>query len=329
MAESFSKQDVRSLMKFQFLQGKKPPDMFRELQQVLGKCAPTEQTVRKWYRLFAEGRESVEDNDRSGRPMTATNETVVKKVQELLDDDRRRTCEELAEDVGVSVGSVHTILTERLHLQKKFCKWVPHLLTGEQKMQRTVASSSHLRRFHREGEDFLSRIVAGDETWVYSWDPETKAQSAEWLPAHSPRPQKAIRKQGAMKIMHVMFFDSQGILLNWAVPQGTTVNGDYYKWILQEKLRPAIRKKRPDLLESAVILLHDNAPAHRKHNVVELLSKWGWEVLQHPAYSPDLSPCDFFLFPSVKKHLRAFDSTASSTLRLHAIKLFAKRTRVV
>uniref|UniRef100_A0A1I8JKM9 HTH_48 domain-containing protein n=1 Tax=Macrostomum lignano TaxID=282301 RepID=A0A1I8JKM9_9PLAT len=228
MAESFSKQDVRSLMKFQFLQGKKPPDMFRELQQVLGNCAPTEQTVRKWYRLFAEGRESVEDNGRSGRPMTATKETVVKKVQELLDDDRRRTCEELAEDVGVSVGSVHTILTERLLLQKKFCKWVPHLLTGEQKMQRTVASSSHLRRFHREGEDFLSRIVAGDETWVYSWDPETKAQSAEWLPAHSPRPQKAIRKQGAIKIMHVMFFDSQGILLNWAVPQGTTVNGDYY-----------------------------------------------------------------------------------------------------
>uniref|UniRef100_A0A1I8J415 HTH_48 domain-containing protein n=1 Tax=Macrostomum lignano TaxID=282301 RepID=A0A1I8J415_9PLAT len=243
-------------MKFPFLQGKKPPDMFRELQQVLGNCAPTEQTFRKWYRLFAEGRESVGDNDRSGRPMTATYETVVKKVQELLDDDRLRTCEELGEDVGVSAGSVHTILTERLHLQKKFCKWVPHLLTGE---------------------DFLSRIVAGDETWVYSWDPETKAQSAEWLPAHSPRPQ-AIRKQGALKIMHVMFFDSQGILLNWAVPQGTTVNGDYYKSCAQQYERSA-----PGLLESGVILLHDNAPAHRKHNVVELLSKWGWEVLQHPS----------------------------------------------
>ena len=68
-----------------------------------------------------------------------------------------------------------------------------------------------------------------------------------------------------------MFFDIQGVLVNWPVPSGTSVNGDYYKWFLQTKLRPAIRKKRPELLDSGVILLHDNAPAPRKQTVVELL----------------------------------------------------------
>jgi transposase len=38
---------------------------------------------------------------------------------------------------------------------------------------------------------------------------------------------------------------------------------------------------------------------------VNLLERWGWEILQHPPYSPDLAPSDFHLFPNMKKHLRA------------------------
>ena len=302
--ESFSKQDIRTVMKFQFLQGKKPPEMGKELQEVFGHTAPSEPTVRKWFRLFEEGRTSVQDDERSGRPSTATTEDNVEVVRRLLEEDRRQTCEELAELAGVSVGSVHMILTKHLNKQKKFSKWVPHLLTDGQKQQRLLAATQHLRRYRREGDNFLNRIVAGDETWVYSWDPELKSQSAEGRSDDSPRPQKARRKQGSLKVMHIMFFDMKGILVNWPVPAGTTVNGDYYRWFLQQKLRPAIRKKRPELLESGVVLLHDNAPAHCKRSVVDLLDDWDWDVLLHPPYSPDLSPCDFYLFAQVKKTLR-------------------------
>ena len=71
--------------------------------------------------------------------------------------------------------------------------------------------------------------------------------------------------------MHVVFFDHVGILLDWAISRGITVNEDYYKMMLQDKLHPAIRKKRPNLLQSGVILLHDNAPVHCKSNVVDML----------------------------------------------------------
>jgi transposase len=37
---------------------------------------------------------------------------------------------------------------------------------------------------------------------------------------------------------------------------------------------------------------------------VNLLKSWGWEILPHPPYNPDLAPSDFHLFPKVKKHLR-------------------------
>ena len=105
-------------------------------------------------------------------------------------------------------------------------------------------------------------------------------------------------------MLHVPFFSRCGVILDWPVPHGTTVSGDYYQWILREKLRPALRRRRRDLLTEGVILLHDNARPHLKTCVVEMLAKWEWEVLTHPLYTPDLSPCDFFLFAAIKKELR-------------------------
>ncbi|KAK3787594.1 hypothetical protein RRG08_034297 [Elysia crispata] len=83
-----------------------------------------------------------------------------------------------------------------------------------------------LRRFQTEQNDFLGRIITGDETWVYSWDPETKRQSAEWRDFDEPRPEKVRRKQGALKVI----FDMNGVILRWPVPIGTTINAQ----VLQE-----------------------------------------------------------------------------------------------
>ena len=104
--------------------------------------------------------------------------------------------------------------------------------------------------------------------------------------------------------MHIAFFDYQGILLDHPVPQNTTVNGEYYETVLRTCLRPAIRKKRPALLAERPILLHDNARPHMAKVVTDLMHSYGWEILEHPSYSPDLSPCDFFLFGLLKSKLR-------------------------
>ncbi|KAK3727640.1 hypothetical protein RRG08_032600 [Elysia crispata] len=150
-----------------------------------------------------------------------------------------------------------------------------------------------LRRFQTEQNDFLGRIITGDETWVYSWDPETKRQSAEWRDFDEPRPEKVRRKQGALKVMHMIFFDMNGVILRWPVPIGTTINAQYYKKVLQDKLRPAIRKKRPGLLESGILFHHDNAPVHTARAVTDVLAGYKWELLEHPRYSPDLVPVIF------------------------------------
>ncbi|KAK3787443.1 hypothetical protein RRG08_025710 [Elysia crispata] len=162
-----------------------------------------------------------------------------------------------------------------------------------------------------------------DSDLGYSWDPETKRQSAEWRDFDEPRPEKVRRKQGALKVMHMIFFDMNGVILRWPVPIGTTINTQYYKKVLQDKLRPAIRKKRPGLLESGILFQHDNAPVHTARAVTDVLAGYKWELLEHPRYSPDLAPCDFHLFPKMKEHLRGQrfeteeDIIQATKLRLH------------
>ena len=68
-----------------------------------------------------------------------------------------------------------------------------------------------------------------------------------------------------------------------------------------KKLKRAVQRKRPQMSDKRVLLLHDNTRPHTAHATVNLLERWGWEILQDPPYSPDLAPSDFHLFPNTKK----------------------------
>lgn len=301
--QSFTKYDKRVIIKFYVLLNKSPTEIHEIMRQGLQDSCPSYETIRRWVVAIREGKEDLDDEDRSGRPITAKTEDVVKKVDDAVQQDRRLTTRQLSEMVGVSHNTIHKILTEELGKRKVCAKWVPHLLTEEQKTVRVLLCSNHLRRYQSQGLGFLQRIVACDETWAHSWEPELKRQSASWCGPDSPRPQKAHRSQGQLKVMHVSFFDRQGILFDQAVPVGQTVNGDYYLTVLR-KVKRAIRDKRPELHNIGPILLQDNAAPHRKREVLDAMDAWGWEILPHPPYSPDLSPCDFFLFPRIKEPMR-------------------------
>ena len=88
------------------------------------------------------------------------------------------------------------------------------------------------------------------------------------------------------------------------VPEGATVNQHFYKEVLQ-RLISRVRRVRHDLWETKSWMLHhDNAPAHNAFRTRDFLSQSGTTVAPHPPYSPNLAPCDFFLFPKLKMRLR-------------------------
>jgi [histone H3]-lysine36 N-dimethyltransferase SETMAR len=70
------------------------------------------------------------------------------------------------------------------------------------------------------------------------------------------------------------------------------------------KLPERVRRKRPKLWQNGWILHQDNAPAHNALSVKQFLANKNITVMEHPPYSPDLAPCDFYLFPKIKSVLK-------------------------
>ena len=92
----------------------------------------------------------------------------------------------------------------------------------------------------------MLRIITGDESWIYGYDPETKQQSSQWKNPGSPRPKKARQSRSATKSMLIVFFDIRVIVHHDFVPEDQTVNAEFYCNDLR-RLREDIRLKRPEL----------------------------------------------------------------------------------
>ena len=225
--QSFSKYDICVKIKFFALLEKRPPEIHQILCDTLGTSAPSIQTVQKWMASFEGGRLDVEDKQSSGRPQTSTTGDNVEQVRTVVEEDRRRTCQYIENITGIPHSTVYRILVDVLMKKKIFAKWVPHLFNEDQREERVRLCRANLRRFRCEGQDFLSRIVTGDETWVYSWDPELKWQSAQWRNQGSPRPEKARRKQGARKVMHIVFFNDHQATLNKSLTVAETISATF------------------------------------------------------------------------------------------------------
>ena len=119
----------------------------------------------------------------------------------------------------------------------------------------------------------------------------------------SPRPIIAKPSLSAKKVLHAIFFSGKGVAIKVPVKRGKSITGKYYKDTVLKKLKKYYQKRCPTTGFKHVRLLHDNAPAHTSATVTVFLKKEKVTVLLQPPYSPDLAPCDFFLFPKLKSFL--------------------------
>ena len=122
---------------------------------------------------------------------------------------------EIANALHISHGSVSTILHDRLGKRKLTTHWVPKFLSEEQMATRASVCSALLKRFRSKEDDFLSRLVTVDETWVHYYEAENKAQSCLWVGPGPPRPKKFKMQPSAGKVMATVFWDAQGLITCW------------------------------------------------------------------------------------------------------------------
>jgi len=159
------------------------------------------------------------------------------------------------------------------------------MLTEEHKKQRVACALTFLMRYHMEGDNMLSHIVTGDETWVSHITPESKQQSLHWKHTGSVKRKKFKQTFSTRKIMCTVFWDRQGVLLVEFLSQGTTINSAVYCEMLK-KLRHAIQNKRRRMLSATILLLHDNARPHSAAQTQDLINSFKWEQVEHPNVQP-------------------------------------------
>jgi hypothetical protein len=185
----------------------------------------------------------------------------IAEVREAILADCRQTIHNVCEIVGLSYGTVQHILADSLNMRRISARFVPRLLSNDQKSLR-VSVCRELKQQARDDPNFISNIIAGDETWMYGYDAETKQQSSQWKSPNSPQPKKARQVCSHVKSMLIVFFDIQDIVYKRFVPPCQTINGKFYCEILKW-LREGIQCKRPDRWKkNSWFLHHDNAPTH-------------------------------------------------------------------
>jgi len=97
--------------------------------------------------------------------------------------------------------------------------------------------------------------------------------------------------------MALVFWDVEGILFIDYLAKGKTITGEYYSNLLirlDEKIhekRPGLQKKKSSFIRAA--------PAHKSVLAMGKVRDLHYELLEHPPYSPDLAPSDFYLFPKL------------------------------
>lgn len=292
--------EQRYAIKFCVKLRKNATETFQMLQEAFKDDCISRSQSGRWHKAFKEGREEVADEPCSGRPKTARTDENVDRVRKVLRSDRRLSIQQIAGTLHMSTFAVHGIVTEDLQMRKVCAKLVPKVLTEDQKKLRVLRCQELLDLIQNE-PDFLNSVVTGDESWMFEYDPETKRQSSEWHTTSSPRPKKARMSKSRIKTMLIVFFDARGIVHFEFVPQGQTVNSAFYLEVLK-RLKRRVARVRADIKDT-VKLHHDNAPSHISFIVTNFLVRRNIPVPQ-PPYSPDLAPCDFFLFPRLKKELK-------------------------
>jgi transposase len=141
-------------------------EIHKELILIHRESAYSYRTVAKWNALFKDGRESLEDDPRSGAPVTKSTKSNIQRVEMLIEENPHITYEILQEETELSYGTLFSIIKNQLGFSKKASRWIPHHLTPENKKKRFEFAKAVLEKFN-SGEWRTDQIVTGDECWIY------------------------------------------------------------------------------------------------------------------------------------------------------------------
>ena len=212
-----------------------------------------------------------------GRLVSVLTEKNVATLKKLIEEDAHYTVQEIEELSGIHSSSVLKILRERLGLRKIWARWVPHLLTDEQKQSQVRLASQVIEKYDKCDPCRLEEIVTGDETWIYHFQPDSKAKIrfGFHLRATDLSLRAVAKHQIACCMRYSLIRKVQSFRFQF---RKVVLSLESFTESVLTHLVDFYQKRRPLTGVRGIKLLHDNAPAHKSTTVQEYLKECGLDV---------------------------------------------------
>ena len=195
---------IRELMLYEFKQGKSAAAATRKICEVEGLDVVSERTCQVWFKKFAQGDTSIEDQPRSGRPTTIN----LDSLRQAIEQDPASSTAALSVDLHCSRSTV----VRGLHRLGKVCKrarQVPYILTPIQEQRRVNICKELLE--NPQDERFFRRIVTCDEKWILFFNPNKRNQWLDPGQLALPISRKDFHQK---KVMLCVWWNFKGIIMS-------------------------------------------------------------------------------------------------------------------
>lgn len=141
-------------------------------------------------------------------------------------------------------------------------------------------------------------IIPLDETPILF---ENEAQRG-WMMVDNPKPRIEALSLNKRKFQLTIVWGTSGLIHIDGCKQGSTIDGQYFLERIIKNVQKWCEKRRPRQGVSSYVFHMDNAMVHRCNMVKSYMTEQGIRLMEQPPYSPDLAPCDFYLFGKLKEH---------------------------
>jgi len=275
-------------------------DIIQRIRKAIGrKNAYSPRQIERLYKEFQEKRRRDTSDQRchNQRPLTATDQGHADALEHLMSIRRNWSVPELVNELRISAGSVSNLLNQ-LGYKKVRSRCIPHELTYEEKRNRVRAARENLNWFHRDTR-MLGRILAFDETVWRCYTPPDPNQSEEYRRSGERPPTRVAQFREPWSRHLIMAVRQDQIIgFDW-LNEGEKWTQNTIIRFLNGTLRSYVEESMPG--ETPIILM-DGAPWHTANRVVSFIrDEMHWEILNHPAWSPDFDPLDREVFQRIKR----------------------------
>lgn len=287
--------EQRYIIKFFFLSGMRYKSIYTEMKKVLHDNTVHLSTVKRWCTKFKNGHFSCEDEDHPGRPPS----DLVGPVSKCLSKQPFISARQIAKQLSISPMTILRVLNVDMGLKRFTRKWVPHELTVEQKNSRVEKSKLILNILEKAQKNNFVNVMTGDESLFYF-----RYQSSHMYAESKEKvPNRISKKIDSKKVMITMFFNGNSLLCFDMLPKGKKYNQEYFINNIIEEIKENTDGDDTQMDFKKIMVHMDNCRVHTGKKVTQKLSNLKVKTIPHPAYSPDISPCDFWLFGFLKKSL--------------------------